>query len=476
MTPDTNKSGPTSTTIGTPGSRVADPAHPEAVRRDGREAGPGEVARPGPSNAGDASSAGDARDSDADVGSTADDDCGRLDDAIANLHDLAGMLGVRADAQDEQEDGPEGGRPDAPGPDGARHEDPDVPENAPDSVEGALSGTVEDLAAMIDALLREGAEPPPAPSASTGDGVESAATAEAVETPVPAARNAAPPPGRVRHPQGAQATSTSTGGGPAASPSPPGDDDAERTAELARELALADLDRELADGVDSIIDGSFESVTRLLDQIFDASVVSPDEDEATAEALAFEIEAGALLADESFARGGFDADASGTGDEVDAPESGDGRPDASPAAGPGAAGPWMDDDATPGIDLLGEVVEAAEVDVSAREDDVAAPAASPRAPRSDGPAGGSSGEPARPPTGPGLVDARPASSPGSRPAGRSASRRPTVAVTALLVPMLVALSAPLRLVPPSVRPVVDWLAISLALWAPIVWLAVLLKG
>lgn len=425
-------------------------------------------------------------DPDSDIGSIVNDDCEHLDDAIAHLHDLAGMLGVRVDTRGESEDGPRlegedaqgrspGGTHPAPGGEsGSAMAAAGKPADAaPVSLEGALSGSVDDLAAMIDALLKEGAAPPPAPTTPIGGSGPAATVAIAT---APATRGVARPPGEARQPQDPPATPTSTGGAPAVSAPPPRDDDAARTAELARELALADLDRELADGVDSIIDGSFESVTRLLDQIFDASVVSPDEDEAAAEAIAFEIEAGALLADESFAPGGLEAHASGIDVEVDAPESGEGRPGEPPAAGPGAAGPWMDDDAAPSIDLLGEVVEAATADIAARADDLVTPTAGPGAPRSEGPSGGVSAEPACPPTGSGPVDARPAPPQRSRSDDRCAARRPSVALTSLLVSMLVALSAPLRLVPPAVRPVVDWLAISLALWAPIVWLAVLLKG
>jgi hypothetical protein len=35
------------------------------------------------------------------------------------------------------------------------------------------------------------------------------------------------------------------------------------------------------------------------------------------------------------------------------------------------------------------------------------------------------------------------------------------------------INLPLRLVPPSARPIVDWLALSLVFWVPIVWVLLL---
>jgi hypothetical protein len=40
-------------------------------------------------------------------------------------------------------------------------------------------------------------------------------------------------------------------------------------------------------------------------------------------------------------------------------------------------------------------------------------------------------------------------------------------------PVLQAMSFPLRFVPPSLRPMVDWIALSLVFWVPIVWIVVL---
>jgi hypothetical protein len=38
------------------------------------------------------------------------------------------------------------------------------------------------------------------------------------------------------------------------------------------------------------------------------------------------------------------------------------------------------------------------------------------------------------------------------------------------VSILCAMNLPMRFVPPRLRPAVDWLALSLILWVPIVWL------
>lgn len=45
-----------------------------------------------------------------------------------------------------------------------------------------------------------------------------------------------------------------------------------------------------------------------------------------------------------------------------------------------------------------------------------------------------------------------------------------------LVPVLVILNFPLRLVPASLRPVVDWAALSLLVWVPIIWIMVVMLG
>ncbi|MDY7109021.1 MAG: hypothetical protein SYC29_10340 [Planctomycetota bacterium] len=42
-----------------------------------------------------------------------------------------------------------------------------------------------------------------------------------------------------------------------------------------------------------------------------------------------------------------------------------------------------------------------------------------------------------------------------------------------VLPVLAALSLPLRFVPPPLRPLVDWIALSLVFWVPIVWILVL---
>jgi hypothetical protein len=46
----------------------------------------------------------------------------------------------------------------------------------------------------------------------------------------------------------------------------------------------------------------------------------------------------------------------------------------------------------------------------------------------------------------------------------------------LLVRALASLNHPLRLLPPKVRPLVDWVAISLVFWVPVVWAIALLAG
>jgi hypothetical protein len=43
----------------------------------------------------------------------------------------------------------------------------------------------------------------------------------------------------------------------------------------------------------------------------------------------------------------------------------------------------------------------------------------------------------------------------------------------MALPVLQAISYPLRFVPPPLRPIVDWVALSLVFWVPIVWIVAL---
>ncbi|MCH8210031.1 MAG: hypothetical protein IIB99_01535 [Planctomycetes bacterium] len=44
------------------------------------------------------------------------------------------------------------------------------------------------------------------------------------------------------------------------------------------------------------------------------------------------------------------------------------------------------------------------------------------------------------------------------------------------VPVLRRVNYPLRYVPQTMRPIVDWIALSLLFWVPIVWAIALLAG
>ncbi len=59
------------------------------------------------------------------------------------------------------------------------------------------------------------------------------------------------------------------------------------------------------------------------------------------------------------------------------------------------------------------------------------------------------------------------------PTARGAGNAAPSGLQAILIEVLAILGYPLRFVPPSVRPLVDWVALSLVFWVPIVWVIAL---
>ncbi len=276
---------------------------------------------------------------------------------------------------------------------------------------------------------------------------------------------------------------------PAASLSP------EQMAEM-----MAELDRALADGVDTLLDSSYETIAGLLDSVFDEdSIVAPpeadlvpDEDEPDEDVASGDGEAmlpadddGPDLAreqqeaDEAQATEPAPADAAADvpSDTADTPEAAAGAEPSASVVDPEdesddgvPAGMLIDDDASlSGSDAGGTApAGAAEEDplesaaeMAAVEDlegefdsvdlDEPMPADAGVA-TGAGPAAGQPGETAAEPVGGGLA-AR------LEPPVRSA---------------LELLARPLERIPPTWRPTVDWIAISLAFWVPVTWVLALL--
>jgi hypothetical protein len=294
-----------------------------------------------------------------------------------------------------------------------------------------------------------------------------------------------------------------------------------RTAQPS-EATLRGLDAHLAGNVDDLLESDFESVASVLEGAFDdhasGAVDAEDGDPESNEMLASLLE-GAVF--ESYAEivgeptspadstqagaeqdlGDADADASNvsadaeadaTSVAVEADESGDARPSA-----PAQAEAVVEASA----DSPEAAAEATEPDGSSTPGDVETDAveAEPQIVASDAAVGdgslGAGSAPAEPAATQPQATATTAERP-SEPDGAKAQREPAASQDAaedddessateprtgkllgVVVSVLSGMNLPIRVLPLRFRPVVDWLALSLILWVPIVWLfAVFLGG
>ncbi len=210
---------------------------------------------------------------------------------------------------------------------------------------------------------------------------------------------------------------------------------------------MVNLDQTLADGVETLLESSYDAVADILDLVFEE--VEPSDDEADSEDLLEESSA--------------DARASGRRREERARD-----PEAADATGRGDAA-----SADP-LDAAGEMAAVDDLDVDFDEVDLDEPGSGSAAPKSKSKSKAKAGGTARTkaprispplPGGPGVLEmllAKLRSFQGDWSGSARGMVRGTMAV----------LSRPLDHVPPDWRTTVDWVAISLAFWVPIVWLLV----
>jgi hypothetical protein len=326
----------------------------------------------------------------------------------------------------------------APGGSGAA--DPSAVSDA-DSIE--LVGVFADVSSVLaDAEAPAGLAPgvPGSASRVSEAPVPAASGADAAREPAVAGQTAAPPSGTAATPLGAG------GAGPIASAPPPAPgrstepvaDDVQRTNPLPASVlpatpseALRDADGSLAEDVESLLAGNFDTVSEVLDDDFGRPV-------------AVAVDAGDAPADPTCAPPSVRDDRAAEAADADEGES---------ALLPARSGTISreasaSDDAPP---------------------DAAAPRIAP--------------EPARATADrePLPVAAHKAAAPADAP-GRAAEPEsdsdilePSLHLALLahaapaLLMLLSALALPLRFVPAGIRPLVDWLALSLVFWVPIVW-------
>lgn len=203
---------------------------------------------------------------------------------------------------------------------------------------------------------------------------------------------------------------------------------------------MVDLDRTLAEGVDTLLESSYEAVADILDLVFE-EVEEPDENESELlEESEDEVRSGGRRREERPSR------------EASPSEGGD--------RSPTAADEQLDD--------AGEMAGIDDLDVEFDEVDL------------DEPGGGGGSAKARP--APGSRGRTGRISP-PRPAGPGLRERLVAVVrefrgdfsgagARVVHGAMAAMSRPLDHVPPDWRTTVDWIAISLAFWVPIVWLLV----
>jgi len=292
-------------------------------------------------------------------------------------------------------------------------------DEAPASPEPATAAPADAGPVSDDALLAAVAcfdDPETAVAMETGEGVESAdAAAAPVAEPGPEAAPTVEP---------ASAGEPAAAFDPGETPASPPDESASEFGDLA----IHELDDELADDVETLLNANFETVSDVLDDVFEEHAALGDASVTVPPMEAFLDEPAA--------------------EAVDSPDD--------PAGGPGEEPPAHESEMIPERPATPEPVDHE-------------PPAEPVAPSED---------PAAPEPEP-EIDPEPREAP--------ATPRPTVhQEPELLVARLSSLtfrclkavlreaSYPLRLLPSGVRPVVDWIALSLVFWVPIVWVVAFL--
>ncbi len=244
-----------------------------------------------------------------------------------------------------------------------------------------------------------------------------------------------------------------------------------------RDLSLQEIDRALADDVDSLLNGDFEAVAEVLNDVFDEEamiVEEPEEDPEPAMPQMVQDDPSAAPLDDQ------PAPADGVGEPIEG----------EPPAPPVAESPFAAQVAEPSTDSP-RTEPATSVETSV------APGApgTPGAP-ADSKTTSSSALSELLPT---RADSIPEPEPESAAAEKSSASEPEGAVEpvtavaeasgeieakdgaesvfspieSVITRGLSCMNYPLRLLPPGVRPVVDWIALSLVFWVPIVWVIAL---
>ncbi|UCD74960.1 MAG: hypothetical protein JSV91_14380 [Phycisphaerales bacterium] len=359
------------------------------------------------------------------------------DDQIEALAQAVEALGEEATAADVEAMDPGTEEPAAepdflPTDDSTDRDEQPIPEEAAPDVEESVAAAdlgADELAEELDALLAGSRSPEQ--DAAGGEAVTKDAPPKP-EDEVAARSVGAPGTKAVQVPAGADAT-----GG---------------------EAALNALDEALADDVDHLLEGSFESVDEVLDGVFEEQAVLVQEDPDSA----------AVVPD---------------------------RPPAAEAEPAGEAGPKAaaaPDQDSPPVEGVFETVEA----VVEEEESEPLPESSPppatenaQAPEAGEVKGGAErgGDHApaetlqvdEPESGKSEADEPAPDLPPSRMTIRSQRLADRGArlwrhAEPVLIKALTVANYPLRFLPEQVRPVVDWIALSLLFWVPIVWLIVLL--
>jgi hypothetical protein len=259
-----------------------------------------------------------------------------------------------------------------------------------------------------------------------------------------------------------------------------------RSADAARDPALQEIDEALADDVESLLHGDFEAVSAVLDDVFDDRT-STRQEASEASSRAEELS---------------DSRPDDSEPAIDAP-----TVSATPATGTRPAAESEDEPSAPETDGIAPEASDSLADASVaspdRVDLTADVHAEPEEPPASEPARESRDEvdaPAAPEPGEASPPAPPHEPVDSAPAETSPAAeseieaqiepdpadsgrvpgRPSVpgnqlqsGLEAALLPLARVMSVPMAFVPPRIRPMVDWIALSLIFWVPIVWIVAL---